>query len=234
MCQPAHSIIQFDPPDDDDQDHGGNASSGRIMSALGKAGKWLKKIGNMFHLSTMGQGHHGALGEIDGFKDTFILPERTYFEAHWWNREVKIDGFFNGRRSAPLYINGESANVELRELEKVEALKNSKLYADAVSIGSLHALRQFLEVSLDKTEDPNLYVLAMRRILNRKGLVAYEQRLKQIPHIQEINYNKFAFDLRESIKGLLLGFTRKRHLLIPEWADDTKLWVPSSNAIVMA
>jgi len=30
--------------------------------------------------------------------------------------------------------------------------------------------------------------------------------------------------LKKSIKGVMLGYTRKRNLFLPEWADDKSFW----------
>jgi hypothetical protein len=32
----------------------------------------------------------------------------------------------------------------------------------------------------------------------------------------------------DQVVKFILGLTRKRHLLVPEWADDTTLWNPAS------
>jgi hypothetical protein len=214
MCQPSHSIVQFEPPEDDFNSGDSAPPSSGLMVRIGKLGKWLKRIGGMFHASRMGEGHTGALGHQCGLRETFILPPaRTDYEAHWWDRTLKMDGPYGGHVGAGV------------------AQENAQRYADAVSIGSLHALRQFLSESFDNTHTPGQYVEAFRDILNRKGRAEYERNLKRIGAIRYFDFDTPRAVI-ESAKRLCLGLTRKRHLLVPEWADDKKLWVPSTSIVV--
>ena len=214
MCEPMHSIVQFEPPTNSDDppppSDGGDTPTGTWASRLGNTVKWLKRVGGMFHLSAMGKGHSEALGSQDGRREYFLMPEATRYEASWWNREVRVDGSYFAS-------------------EPQVALQNAKDYAGLVSIGSLHALRQFLEVSMTNTDNLMAYVRQFRNILTSKGRVRYEHELNRILK------NRAALMLtndyvvpshNEAVRNLCLGFTRKRHLLVPEWADDRSLWTP--------
>ena len=44
-------------------------------------------------------------------------------------------------------------------------------------------------------------------------------------HKNGMNFTKL--DLINRLLNMSMGLTRKRDLLVPEWADDAKLWVPN-------
>ena len=193
MCEPAHSILQY--PDTFD-DGSGMATKPFAPSALQKFFDWGKKIGSFFHFSKMGEGHSEAQKIIIG-QTWHEVPNPLRYEANWWDRKFHIDDY----RTVP-----------------PDSHDCAKHYADLVSIGSLHALRQFLEASMKKTDRASEYFARFHNnFLNGKGRAELEKRFKsQVKHFFNINQI-----------GLLLGFTRKRNLLVPEWADDEKLWVSS-------
>lgn len=211
MCQPNHSIVQFEPPNDNDDNdtHGSGSGEGRLGIVLGKAGQWLRKIGKCFHLSRMGEGHTGAQGHLNGLRETFFLPTPTLYEAQWWNRKIAFDGWYYGYS------------------DREEVLGYATAYANAVSIGSLHALRTFLEASIKRTEYPEMYVGAFRNMLNARGKTEFEKKI----NCSYINNRDIVPGKVESLIRLCLGMTRKRNLLVPEWADDGKLWSPPSRTI---
>lgn len=239
MCEPYHSIVQFEPPpsmnDDDDRDFHDDGGSGsppsRITRYISNAVKWVKKIGSRWHLSKMGEGHTGAVGSLDGIRDTFLLPERTLWEAAWWNRTLKKDG-----RTAFLPHQEPIAYAE------------AKKYADIVSIGSLHSLRQFLENSIRNSQRPSSYVWMIRQqLLNQKGRKSYEHKLIQafgktgadslfdrayaLLDDKPVSY-KTRNEYLDRLVKIVLGFTRKRDMLVPEWSDDLSLWVPPTRPVV--
>lgn len=199
MCEPTHSIVQYP-----DQDSGGNPTDS-IIKAIpietkdGGVWQWLrKKIGSWFHFSKLGNGHSEAIGKLTPFARR-LLPDDTKYEALWWNRTVKLDGRFYGE-----------------EFDKDAALQATQTYAEGVSIGSLTSLRRFLEVSMLKSERAYRYVEAFVQMLNKKGADAFNKLLK-----------RYCFNVVDHrVIKFVLGFTRKRELLVPEWADDTKLWLP--------
>ena len=201
MCEPSHSIVQF--PDEDDR-----GPTGGLIDALPQEGFWermKKRIGNWFHLSKMGRGHSETLGHLT-LPGRRLLPPDTKYEAHWWERTVVLDGRFNGI-----------------EFDKAWALECANEYAHQVSIGSMHQLRQYLEVSMRKSYRPSSYLTAFTQMLNAKGRDAFQVKIKHLPFIhQRAFYEDYHIQdgfVDKAIK-VMLGFTRKRELLVPEWADD--------------
>ena len=202
MCEPSHSINQFD-----DQD---GPRAGMLKSHLQQPESWLKKIWKWLHFSRMGAGHSEAI-KATGYVEGHTIPDITRYEVHWWNRKVKRDG---------LYVGSEKAEAD-------DALEAASEYANRVSIGSLQSLRRFLEVSIDKTPNPKQYVKAFRDMLTADGLLQFEKRLQKFGGVLYLANRDWAEEkLRKIIAATCCGFTRKRGLLIPEWADDTKLWTP--------
>lgn len=234
MCEPAHSIVQFDPPDDDNDDQNSGTPTGRLGMFVGNIGKWFKKIGGMFHVSMMGAGHSETLSSISAEKQAFLLPPDTKYEAKWWNRSFVLDSDYRGR-NVTLDRFGRFVPIHSDPVRKQLAYENAKQYADLVSIGSLHSLRQFLGATIDKADNLGLYNAAFRQILTPKGRCHYENRLKQAD-LLETNLNKIEKldNVREAFKRICLGLTRARRLLVPEWADDKTLWVPPTRKLVMA
>ena len=234
MCEPMHSIVQFPTEPPEPPSRGGMATdvnltvqqqpvkarpwnwpSGpqlcqKIEEALkwgeGKIGDMLKKIGDFFHLSKLGTGHSGSIHYIH--KETMWLPDDTRYEAAWWNRTVKLDGEFHGKE-------------EKRGL----ALASASEYAKLSSIGSLSTLRKFLEMSMKKTEYIGMYIMKFI-----DGLIVGRHRNEVVNKVKMIcdfrswcRINVPAEKLDSLIRALL-GFTRKRNYLAPEWADDSVLW----------
>lgn len=135
----------------------------------------------------------------------------TRYEAYWWDRTVKLDGMFYGEA-----------------FDKEQALAAALNYAKAVSIGSMTALRRFLETSLRKSDRVHLYTMAfLEKMLNQKGRDLAIRRLRScnisLVYIRKTlgwHYDKKGLD---SIIKILLGMTRQRSLLNDAWADDGSL-----------
>jgi hypothetical protein len=165
---------------------------------LGKFGKWCKKIGGYFHLSKMGKGHHEALRYIG---QRYNIKGKQDYEVAWWNRELRPDFCI------------------VTDIE----IKFAKKYADATSIGSLHALRQFLTSSLNLSRSPEDYIYTFRhKFLTKKGKKQLDNKLRGQLDIKTLN----RIEISKSLVNAVLGFTRKRNLIVPEWSHDDKLWVP--------
>ncbi len=209
MCEPNHSIVQF--PNQDDQ---GNPTESRLDSIPSEQGwgAWLKKkIGSYFHFSKMGLGHSETLGTISPVGRRLLIQD-TKYEAQWWDRKFHLDGTFHGP-----------------EYDKKEAFDCAHEYAKRVSIGNLTTLRQFLENSIMKTFQLSRYLeLFAGSFLNREGSNEFLVKMKTKLYWQDLWNIPFNLDKEERRKLLkmMLGFTRRRNLLVPEWADDTKLWTP--------
>lgn len=206
MCEPYHSIVQYPERDEHDNDQGPK------ISGLGaRALDFMKKVKSWFHFSKMGSGHSEAI-RANRVTDLWLPPD-TRYEVAWWNRTVKRDGAYHGHG-----------------FDAVEALECAEQYAKSVSIGDLGQLRRFLSVSLVKTERPHSYVEQFRQILNPQGRRALDDKMKWIGFDEGVGYRwrllVISDQVRERIVKSLVGLTRKRHLLVPEWADDKTLWTP--------
>jgi hypothetical protein len=201
MCEPMHSIVQFPDRDDDDNPTKIDHITPPPGSDPSIWEKLKKKISEWYHFSCMGSGHSEAL-QVTA-KARVRLPQDSKYEAAWWERKVTLDGYYYGI-----------------DFQKPYALQAATDYANKVSIGNLTLFRQFLEWSLRKSDRPNVYKEAFGLMLNPKGRDEFRKKMRMYIGTQICQEN-----LESAIK-VLLGFTRKRDLLVPEWADDTKLWTP--------
>jgi hypothetical protein len=214
MCEPHHSIVQF--PDKDDND---NPTGPAVEAIPQQAEGWFawgrRKLGEWFHFSKMGFGHSEALGQLCPLARR-ILPPDTKYEASWWDRTVRRDGPYYGR-----------------DYDAQPALDCAIQYARAVSIGNLALLRQFLDRSLRRSNRPWVYIDPFTRLLNLEGCNAFTRKLKRLLGITSLSAlthmlgsvadNK---DRLDTVIKVMLGFTRRRNWLVPEWADDRALWLP--------
>ncbi len=208
MCEPLHSIVQF--PDQDDHDN----PTGPMIDTIPPNGDplWSKmkaKIKNWFMFSRLGFGHSESM-EFLPVRLRERLPLDTKYEVQWWDRVTKLDGKYYGK-----------------DFDREDALMAATTYAQRTSIGNLTLLRQFLEVSITKTSRPGAYLEQFVAILNQKGREVYNEKIRRIlkAPVTWLSYLGSKFQLEVATK-LMLGFTRKRSLLVPEWADDAKLWLP--------
>jgi hypothetical protein len=236
MCEPSHSIIQYDPPefdkDGDDQGSSMSAQAGQYSrdGLLSGLGQWSKKIKGWMHLSMLGKGHSETLGARSNglmyrYNDVFRL-----YEAHWWNRKVVKDGAIQS---------GSYAHNVIVTQQHLDAATN---YANLVSIGNLGMLRRFLEQSLAKTDRSQTYLNQFRDgFLNVDGRIQFDKDCKEILKVSpgmilgqtmrawgspvgKADSSKGRPLSLESVTKFILGFTRKRKLIVPEWADDASLW----------
>lgn len=181
-----------------DQDDKGDPIEAKI-DALPSDGI-MKKIGSWLHISHCAYGHSEALGRISPMARLF-LPRDTKYEAQWWDRSVHRDGSFHGP-----------------EYNRVLALDAATCYANKVSIGTLGQVRQFLENSIRKSEmHKDAYIARyINNMLNRSGREAFLEKIKNLFGV---------IDPTKVVRDVILGWTRKRGFLVPEWADDPKLWI---------
>lgn len=224
MCEPNHSIVQY--PED-------RGDSGPTMPFLEPSiGRRVLEIGRRIwkwlHFSKLGSGHSESVRSLGSFFSNNLTPEETRYEARWWDRTIKLDGSYNG----------EAYDKELASAAALE-------YAKAVSIGSLTALRNFLEVSLRKSIRPFGYLdYFLDDFLNAKGrdlAVSKLTRLLGRNYREKLGYRRSILSTLDIKSGeqagpveiaikVMLGFTRKRELLNAAWADDSLLWVSRSNS----
>lgn len=214
ICEPTNSIVQY-PPEDD----GGTPTEVRL-SGFQKVLEWGKKVAGWLHFCKMGGGHSDVtvVRESSGFAS--LIPQETKYEALWWDRQVRLDGNYYGH-----------------DFDKGDALKAATTYAQGVSIGSLTALRRFLETSLRKTERPASYVQAFgEQFLLKGGRDEFFTRLRAILKVRSFNYYEMFRDRPkpdqlEHVIRCMLGFTRKRKLLVPAWSEDDQLWKPTPGIL---
>lgn len=229
MCEPMHSTIQF--PDPDDFDGGDWNDDGDSLSAqsarpslIGKMGKWFKKVGKFFHVSKMGSGHSETLRSdklnavVDSQIHSFIEPPHYKWEADWAVRRVYRDGGNIGF--------GFCNKIGLNDDDSESAAKQ---YINDVCIGSFTAFRRFFETSLVETEKGKRqqYVANFLRMLTADGVAGFVKKCENILGRKTNNAERYIAEKLQprQLAALCLGFTRKRGLLIPEWADDGNLWV---------
>ena len=204
MCEPYHSIVQF-------EDDG--ASSGGIREGMVKKfGSFVKKIGSALHVSKMGGGHSLAIGQITGDgKRQFLLPDDTKYECDWATRTLKLDGWYRGGN------------------DHQDAFNWAFEYANRVSIGDIRMLRRFLEISMSNTEEFNNYMEHARKLFNKRGLVILDKKLAVIPGWKKRGrwgHRYFQVDptLQVPATRVVCGLTRNRNLLVTEWADCPEMW----------
>lgn len=215
MCEPSHSIIQYSDPDGDNDNNGSAQGGYRARQLTQGLGKWTKKIKDWFHLSMMGQGHSETIGArasnvaMYDYHEIFAL-----YEAHWWNRKVVPDGFA-AVRSGPRF-------------------DCAWQYANQVSIGDMTQLRRFLETSMRNSVRPQQYAdLFWTSMLNRDGRQQFESRFSKVfkRNLRGNGMANVVRDKKSEFTKFMLGFTRKRDLLVPEWADDNRIWSPSGKVV---
>lgn len=213
MCEPSHSIVQFDPSagnDNDNFDGGLPASPETFSLRLKRVGEWLKRVGGLLHLSCLGNGHSEALNKVGiaGMNQEFISLPHTKYETYWWNRTTKIDGGFIGH-------------------DKAYSLKCADDYAKTISIGSLDMFRRFIEPTIAHSEHGvGTYIDAFEKMLNSRGRAHFGKKAIMILRSPDVRSADRCNDpiIRDRIVKLVCGVTRKRGLLGPEWADDSLLW----------
>jgi hypothetical protein len=175
----------------------------------------------------MGRGHTESI--VDTPLKNAKLEEIGYalYECRWWDRKVTRDGF-RGRGVGKLF---SAEGRTFKDMVNAETLEAATEYANRVSIGNMTMLRQFLTMSLKNTDRVAVYVEAFYNMLNAKGRDELRAKAKIVTGTPLSKYDVSmytpSFWTKEKLTGvinLLCGFTRKRELLIPEWADDGLIW----------
>lgn len=228
MCEPNHSINQFpDTPE----------VGPKVQSAFERITEWAKKIGSWFHFSKMGMGHSESI-QYNTIHGRFGIPEPTRYEVAWWRREFMRDGGFcyEGRSYGSSFgcnsHYGTPPDPVIAELAQ-DAFDSAKVYADQVSIGSLSIFRRFFETSVKKSELRYEYFNHFfYDMLNRAGQLQLEEKIRRVFGRDRALYNiasSYKPQEVDALTKMCLGFTRKRNLLVPEWADEAKLWLPAGT-----
>lgn len=201
------TITQY--PENDDN---GNPMNQKVEALAKKEGfldKWFRKIGKFFNLSRTGKGHSESMIEVLPITRSLWLPEEVKFEGHWWDRTVTHDG---GRRYG--------------DLRDAEALESATQYSNLVCLGNMRIFRNFLETSIARSDTPHKYVTALaERALNKKGRDLLMKRVKELFSCKLSNlFTRVSKERKASATSLIIGFTRKHELWLPQWSDEDKLW----------
>lgn len=244
MCEPFHSITQFPAIS---QEEGRFTSPGDNLSVLLSQtlqapiithGLALRdnavinvksdpfsnlgvEIDEFVNFSRLGLGHSESM-EVAGLSRRKVpqLPDDTRYEVAWWERRVRIDGHFKG---GPKWV-------------EQQAFKSAEKYAQLSSIGNLSIFRRFLEQTVRKTTASRracYFMRVLESLLTVEGRQQLYYKLQQAMGGQKgvdaiWSMEKLDADMFDRCVSAMLGFTRKRHLLVPEWADDDSLWVRKS------
>lgn len=108
MCEPNHSIVQWDDNGPDDDDSGGSGTpqsvplsntdkESRVRAVFGNVAKWVRKLGGFLNLSKFGAGHSGTSGRVTSVfgRDIRQVGKPILYETRWWALESpRLDGSF--------------------------------------------------------------------------------------------------------------------------------------------
>lgn len=222
MCEPCHSIVQYATDggfgDDDRPIFGDHIDPEiRIKTALGTMADWGKKVLRWFHFSKLGSGHT-SMSPLMGAR-SLMLPRETKYEGEWWYRRVKFDGFFSGHH-----------------MDRDEALQAATIYSDEVVLGSMSKFRRFLDTSIMKSQRGGSYYVdrLLEYVFNVQGRNVVCKKLQESFSFRRVTSAVTGLfnapvdsPMKRQAVDCLLGFTRKRDLFVPGWADVDSLWVPS-------
>lgn len=245
MCEPHQSIVQFN---DDDYNNGQGGKpchwAGRIAGAIKQYGK---QIGRFFHITQFGSGHSRIMAEkkittVASFSlHSNLDPPHVKWEMLWPQRKMVFDSAIITNPDDLSVYNSclsncytlYSARTKIADLED-RRLKARK-YSEDTATGTMGKLRQFLNLSIRKSGEPEKYVVNFFEMLTKSGIVSLEKKIIAITGMKKdfSMFERFSWKLKkhlkdkrtlESVIKVILGYTRRRNFLTPEWADDTKLW----------
>jgi len=218
MCEPYHSVVQYPAVNaqGDDVTNLLNAVSGRIRLTQGQ------KILDWVHYARSGFGHSETINKVP-LADR-MLPEATRYEGAWWNREFTIDGGYAGH-----------------DFDAERALEAAHFYSKQHALGSVITLQDFLRGALSNSAEPEQYLdLIVEKLVKPSVRAVVWDSLKE--HLKGDKPNtrhKFNSTFRKHLQfGALLAealnIAGNRELLVPEWADDDKLWTPDDKPLAIA
>lgn len=234
ICEPHFSFIQL-------LHSGEERNTNQILfgNEIANSDLPTAEINDYLHYCSLGSGHTGAYTKLShqaGHRDN----QKNDYECAWWERKVKLDGgFYHPDLRVVNYFGGPYSfedtsfakirtNQRLAETYRKESMEAAIQYANRVAIGTLPQLRNFLETSIKKSNRVSSYFYNFPSMLNEKGKQDYENRLKKIlgkkTIFQEFDHFAQCSKRGESVTKTMLGMTRRRQFLIPEWADDDALW----------
>lgn len=211
MCEPHHSIVQY--PEYVDDKPTASILQAAISTRITVPDNTIVipqgiRIGSHIHFSSMGKGHSESMAKL-GIR-RLHLPTDTKYETQWWDRKVKLDGYYYGE-----------------DYDREDALDSATVYANRVCIGNICKLRQFLESSLKFSDGAASYIRQFQELLTGKGWLAFEDKMRRIlgGRNRFIPYfGPLPSGFEQQLINAALGMTRKRELLVPEWSDNSALW----------
>lgn len=179
------------------------------------AGLKLRKIHEFYHLSTPGHGHSEALILCGINLDRECrMPTPIYYEGIWWDREVQLDSLW------------------LRDCVSTESYEAAQAYDRETVTGSMRKFRQFIELSIDRSSQPQYYLdRLLHYVLTPK---ARDSIIKKYTFVTGKNKG---YSLRRDdipmVTKMILGATRNRKNLSPAFADDETLWRKRGEPMVV-
>jgi hypothetical protein len=185
----------------------------RLRAGLGsKVMSWGKKIRGWFHFSKVGSGHSEAI-QLRGLQ-SLILPEHTRYEGYWWERTFHLDGYYQGPR-----------------VDQATAFECAEAYHQETVMSSMKRFRRFFETSIEKSTRAEGYVHQfLEKVMTREGRDLVLQKLRRVFGKSANVFSLFGIRSQDQRKAqatkCVMGFTRKRGLFLPHWADDDRLWTP--------
>jgi hypothetical protein len=176
----------------------------RAKITIGPALLDATEIRGYYHFAKFGFGHSESLNKVLNNQQ---LPNVLQYETAWWNRSHQFDSYlFRFDRDMRRCYGVHNDNP---------AFVASEIYANRACIGDLPTLRRFLEAALAKTHAWNSFYNAFTEMLSDKG------RSHLVRCHKKYNISNYQ---HPRLINLMIGLTRKREMLVTEWADDDKLW----------
>jgi hypothetical protein len=239
MCEPSHSIVQYPAFDPETQDPIKDLVKTAVATAQSleiadaptpekadaiKSSLILPQgvvIDRFINYSRLGSGHSEAIGKLSP-RIRCRLPEDVKYEAHWWERSVKLDG------RKPGWVNDYGPE---------ESLSSATVYANRSSIGDMKIFRRFFENSLRHTDRPSSYVEPFLQMINGKGRDYLARSIKRFYSGKTYSLDMTIISAlggpqKERMIGLLLKTTRVREYLNDAWADG-ELWLPKPKPLLI-
>ncbi len=239
MCEPSHSIVQYPVSDPETQEPIRDLVKTAVATAQNleiaeaptpekaeaiKSSLILPQgvvIDRFINYSRLGSGHSEAIGKLSP-RIRCRLPEDVKYEAHWWERSVKLDG------RKPRWVNDYGPE---------DSLNSATVYANRSSIGDMKIFRRFFENSLKHTDRPANYVDPFLSMINNKGREHLARSIKKFYHgkggsLALTITSALLGPEKDRMIGLLLKITRVREYLNDAWADG-ELWLPKQKPLLM-
>ncbi len=220
MCEPHGSIVQYPRFDEDERPVETiiQAAVETQRLILPEAERHIlipngAMIGRFIHYSRMGRGHSETINAILGrknYRPARLPVQDTKYETQWWDRRFRLDGSFHGQ-----------------SFDQEDAYDSAKVYAERVVLGNVRLLRRFLELSITHSDVPYIYFEQAKHMLTHKAWLLFEDKLRFILERKDASIESLSVKAPRLVKAAtdaLIGLTRKRINMVPEWADVESVW----------